>query len=234
MWRYSPDYGPDTKDLNAIPLDVRESLMSEDFMWDATKHLPNFKDVSISYWQESLALSRKLTKIIGLSLGLPESYFDKYVTYPGADGGYNHSPPLTVEEAAQKRDISMGSHRDVQFLTLVWQDHIGRLQALKPDGQWITVTPISDTIIVNIGDFLMRLSNDRYISTVHKVSDAALKERFSLTFFFGLNFNEKIEVLKTCIPEGEMAKYEPISAGEVRNEPYCYTFGRATNLMSSL
>jgi len=223
MWRYSPEHDPDTKDINAIPPAVKESLMSEDFMWKSTSHLPKFKEVSIDYWQQSLTLSRKLIRVIALSLGLPETYFDKYVTYPGADGAYNHYPALTAEEAERQKDVSLGSHTDVQVFTLLWQDATGGLQVLNPSGQWVKVEPIPDTIIVNIGDFLMRLSNDRYKSTVHRVSDTAGKERYSLSFFFGFNFNEKVEVISTCIPEGEKAKYDPISAGEVS----CYTSGFA-------
>jgi isopenicillin N synthase-like dioxygenase len=215
MWRYSPENDPDTKDQASIPPDVNASLMSEDFMWESTSHLPGFKECSMAYWQQSLTLSRKLVQIIALSLDLPESYFDKYVTYPGADGSYNYYPALTAEEAMRKQDISLGCHTDIQVFTLLWQDSNGGLQVLKPNGEWIKVTPIPDTLIVNIGDFLMRLSNDRYKSTVHRVSDTGGKERYSLSFFFGFNFNEKIEVVETCVPKGEKPKYEPISAGEV-------------------
>lgn len=83
------------------------------------------------------------------------------------------------------------------------------------EGQWVKVPPIQDTFVLNIGDFLQRLSNDRFKSTVHRVFNVAPVERYSMPFFFGFNFNEKCGVLPSCVSEDNPAKYEPITCGEV-------------------
>lgn len=62
---------------------------------------------------------------------------------------------------------------------------IGGLQVLNKEGQWIMAVPVEGTIVVNIGDFMMRLCNDMYKSTVHRVYNRATVERISMPFFFG-------------------------------------------------
>lgn len=82
-WRYDPKLDPEQKSLSNIPDEVRAYIQAEDFIWEGTSHLPNFKDDCIKYWQECLTLSRRLVRIFALGLGLEETYFDHLVTYPG-------------------------------------------------------------------------------------------------------------------------------------------------------
>jgi len=123
-------------------------------------------------------------RIFALSLDLEEDYFDSRTTYPGSDGVFNYYPPRTEEET-RNNSVGLGSHTDLQLFTLLWQDMIGGLQILNNEGQWIIVTPIEGTIVVNIGDFMMRLCNDTYKSTVHRVYNQSTGERVSMPFFFG-------------------------------------------------
>lgn len=124
-------------------------------------------------------------QIFALSLDLDEHYFDEKVTYPGADGVLNYYPVATEAERASDA-VGLGSHTDLQLFTLLWQDyHVGGLQVLNKEGQWIKAPPITETIVVNIGDFMMRLCNDLYKSTVHRVYNRAEVERVSMPFFFG-------------------------------------------------
>lgn len=160
-WRYAPQYDPEPRDLDAVPAEVKPYIRGEEYVWEGTEHLPGFKNGCITYWQECLKLARRLVRIFALCLDLPEDYFDAVTTYPGSDGVFNFYPAMTEEEAATTQDVGLGSHTDLQCFTLLWQDMIGGLQVLNKDGQWIKASPIKDTMVVNIGDYLMRLSNDR-------------------------------------------------------------------------
>ncbi len=83
-------------------------------------------------------------------------------------------------------DVGLGSHTDLQCFTLLWQDMIGGLLVLNRAGEWIKATPIPGTIVVNIGDFLMRMTNDKWQSTVHRVEvNKSLEPRGSMPLFFG-------------------------------------------------
>jgi isopenicillin N synthase-like dioxygenase len=235
MWQYDPKFDPIPKDLDSIPVEVREWLHVEDMVWEGTAHLENFQDHSITYWQHCLILARMLSKVFALSLQLPEDYFDKLTTYPGADGVYNFYPALPPGDLniPDLKDIGLGSHTDLQCFTLLWQDNIGGLQIINREHQWIKAPPIPGTFVVNIGDFLMRMSNDRFKSTVHRVFNRSAEDRLSMPFFFGFNFNEKCSVLPTCISEDNPPKYQPISCGEVRSPNQELLFS-GTNLIQLL
>jgi isopenicillin N synthase-like dioxygenase len=150
-----------------------------------------------------------------MALDLPENYFDCLVTFPGSDGAINYYPASLSSHNPAADEVGLGSHTDLQCFTLLWQDQVGGLQVLNKSGEWINANPIPETLVVNIGDFLMRLSNDRFVSTVHRVYNRAVVDRLSMPFFFGFNFNEAVGVLPTCVDEDHPAKYEPISCGEV-------------------
>ncbi|OHW98351.1 2OG-Fe oxygenase family protein [Colletotrichum incanum] len=213
-FRYDPRYDPETKDPDAVPEEVKPWMKHEDFVWEGTSHLPGFKDDMITYWQSCLTLARSLIRAFALALDVPENYFDDIVTYPGSDSVVNYYPKNTEAQGAII-DVGLGAHTDLQCFTLLWQDSIGGLQVLTKDGQWIKVPPVPDTFVINIGDFLQRVSNDRFQSTVHRVFNHAPEDRYSMPFFFGFNHNEQCSVLPTCTDDKNPPKYEPISCGEV-------------------
>lgn len=150
-----------------------------------------------------------------LILCRPEDYFNSRTTYPGADGVFNYYP-VRSEEQRKNASVGLGSHTDLQLFTLLWQDMTGGLQVLNPEGQWIRARPIQGTFVVNIGDFMMRLCNDLYKSTVHRVFNDSNVERVSMPFFFGLNFNCVEGVIPTCTSPERPALYAPISCGDCK------------------
>lgn len=184
-WRYSPEYDPDhPQPVDALDEDVRRYIRGEEFVWEGTSHIAGFKEDVLAYWQACLKLARNLVKMFAMSLNLPEDYFDSRTTFPGADGVFNYYPVNTADEM-EKDSVGIGSHTDLQLFTLLWQDMVGGLQVLNREGQWVKARPREDTIVVNIGDFMMRLSNDFFKSTVHRVYNRAPVERISMPFFFG-------------------------------------------------
>lgn len=214
-FRYEPQYDPHhPMTIDEVPEAVRPFIRGEGFVWEGTSHLPDFKKDILQYWQDCLRLARKLIRIFALSLDLPEDHFDNIVTHPGSDMVLNYYPKNKKKDLSTV-DAGIGSHTDLQCFTLLWQDTVSGLQVLTKEGQWLKVPPMPDTIVVNIGDFLMRLSNDRFKSTVHRVYNFAPEDRYSMPFFFGFNFNEECAVLPTCTSESNPAKYKPISCGEV-------------------
>jgi isopenicillin N synthase-like dioxygenase len=95
----------------------------------------------------------------------------------------------------------------------------GGLQVLSMDGEWLDAAPIEGTLVVNIGDLLSRLSNNRFKSTVHRVYNRQTASRYSMPFFLGFNPEAICEVVETCIDEEHPALYPPISAGQVSAIP---------------
>lgn len=199
-----------------------EYIRAEDEIWEGTLCVPGFKEDAITYYRSMLGLARRLTKVFALALDLEENYFDALTTYPGADLAFNYYNPVgpDVGEVASNEtmahDVGLGSHTDLQCFTILWQDMIGGLLVLNRNGEWIKATPIKGTFVVNIGDFLMRMTNDRWLSTVHRVEvNKTPQPRISMPLFFGFNFNEVIGVLPSCTSENDPPKYEPLRVGDV-------------------
>ncbi|CAJ2501319.1 Uu.00g041720.m01.CDS01 [Anthostomella pinea] len=215
-WTYDPRYDPSVPDPAAIPPHIAKYLRCEDFQWEATANLPHLKEAIVAYWRACLSLARALVRAFALSLDLPEDSFLEKFTHPDAALALNYYPPIPVPETTSSSEngetqVSIGSHTDFQLFTILWQDDNGGLQVLNRQGQWINAKPIPGTFVVNIADYMARITNDRYVSTVHRAQNWSGRERISMPFFFGFNLNESCGVLDSCLAEGEERKYEEIS-----------------------
>jgi isopenicillin N synthase-like dioxygenase len=189
-------------------------LADHDKMWNQTSKVKDFNSILIEFWQLRLQLARKMIRIFALALDLPEDYYDTITTHPGADAVFIHYPGITKEKR-DNVDVGLGAHTDIQCLTLLWQDMSGGLQVLSSENEWLDAAPIEGTLVVNIGDLLQRLSNNRFKSTVHRVYNRQTASRFAMPFFLGFNPEAVCSVVPTCIDEDHPALYPPISAGEV-------------------
>ncbi|CAK7568594.1 MAG: hypothetical protein SEPTF4163_006590 [Sporothrix epigloea] len=204
-----------------------------DWIWEKTRDLVGFESDTVAWWQGCLELSRCLVRLFALALDLDEDYFDHIVTHPGSDGLYICYPgtPENLQNTRDEdgmrkklREAGIGSHTDMQCFTLLWQDDSGGLEVLKQqDGvvdsyEWIEAVPKHESLVVNIADFLQRLSNDRFRSTVHRVYNSQSAPRYSMPFFFGFNYDAECAVVPTCVDEAHPLKYEPISCGKWPNE----------------
>lgn len=166
-----------------------------------------------------LNLARHLFRIFALSLDLPETYFDPMTTHPGGIARLLYYPPPkhaqpTATPASKEDHIGLGAHSDYECFTLLLTSSTPGLEILKPSGKWHIADRIPDTFIVNVGDFLMRWTNGLYKSTVHRVVNRSTEARYSIPFFFSVNYDTVVETLPTCLKEGEVSKWKPIRAGE--------------------
>jgi isopenicillin N synthase-like dioxygenase len=215
--RYDPRNDPTGKDEAELMSSDRCNFTDIDDVWAATSHLAGFRETLIEFWQRRLQLARKMIRLFALALDLPETYFDAITTHPGADSVMIRYPgtPEASPTSTANVDVGIGSHTDIQCITLLWQDQLGGLQVLSASDEWLDAYPIEGTLVVNIGDFLQRLSNDRFKSTVHRVYNRTSESRYSMPFFLGFNPEARCEVVSTCVDEEHPALYEPISCGEV-------------------
>jgi isopenicillin N synthase-like dioxygenase len=172
---------------------------------------PDFKDTVGDYYGEVLGLARRMIKLFAEVLLLPADFFDSLVSTPGAMGRMIHYPP---QSASDPNALGIGSHTDIECFTILCQGTVPALQILNVDGEWIQAPPVPGTFVVNIGDMLARWTNDRFISTVHRVWNITGQERYSIPFFFGVNYDATIKTLDSCLDEGKESKYEPVLAGE--------------------
>lgn len=144
-----------------------------------------------------------------LALNLPETYFDEATSFPMVGIRILHYPPQERQDA---RDIGLGAHTDYSFFTLVQQENVAALQVLNANGIWVEAPPKPRTYVVNVGDFLSRITNGVFKSTVHRVLNRSGEERYSMPFFFSPNEEATLEVVPTCKKEG--VDEESVNAGD--------------------
>ena len=173
--------------------------------------LPQFEKVAEAYHSAILALARMLIGGIALSLGLPQDYFEHLQRKPITIQRIFRYPPQ-IGRVSQE-EIGIGAHTDYGFLTVLSQDAVGGLQVRNRAGEWVTAPPVEGTFIVNIGDLVQTLTNDRYTSTMHRVINTSGLERYSIPFFIDLDFDAVVESVPTCVSEASPAKYEAYTCG---------------------
>ncbi|KAG6024277.1 hypothetical protein E4U41_001822 [Claviceps citrina] len=208
---YDPRLDPEVRRIEDIPADAMAHMHLEEHHFTKTAGVPDFKRAMTTYFTACLALARALTRTFALSLDLAETALDSKVAYPDVALNLNYYPPIMPPAAVDaSARVSIGSHTDFQLFTILWQDMVGGLQVLTRDGQWINAKPMPETFVVNIADCLQRITNDKYVSTVHRAQNWSGKERLSLAYFWGFGLHETCEVLDSCVPAGEEKKYADI------------------------
>lgn len=175
-----------------------------------------FRSTMYEYRAAAQAFSLTLLRLIALSLQLPETYFDHMTEFPMAGMRALHYPS---QRPTDTDVIGIGAHADYSWFTLVNQlTPAPALEVLNANGHWVSAPPIEGSLVVNVGDFLERATNDRFVSTVHRVRNMSGDERYSLAYFFAPTQNVMIRTLPTCLAEGETPKYDDIKAGDWQME----------------
>jgi isopenicillin N synthase-like dioxygenase len=176
------------------------------------------EEVYSGYYRAMGDLAGLLMEIFAVALDLPQDFFaDKIDKHISRLRIRNYPAP---EVAPQPGQLRAGAHSDYGSLTiLATEDRPGGLQVCNAEGEWVDVPIVPGAFIINIGDLLARWTNDRWVSTLHRVvnpdeGDAAGSRRQSLIFFHNPNYDAEIRCLPTCLEPGTEPKYEPITSGD--------------------
>ncbi|RAH75894.1 putative oxidoreductase [Aspergillus japonicus CBS 114.51] len=182
-----------------------------------------FQNVMDEYHAALTALAMGIMQIIARTLHLDEDVFHDFCEHPVAVLRLLHYPPQGPKAAEDERGI--GSHTDFGAITILLQDMTGGLQVWNHVSmQWVDVTPIPGAYVVNLGNMMMRWTNDQYLSNLHRVINKSGKERFSVPFFFSGNPDYTIRCLPSCENSKEGARYAPITVGEWMTGRYADTY----------
>jgi isopenicillin N synthase-like dioxygenase len=185
-----------------------------------------FRESYIDYFRAMERLSGLLMRIFAVALALPEDYFaDKTDRHPGALRVLNY--PDQPEEPLPNQ-LRAGEHSDYGTFTIVRQENElrpGGLQVRNQAGDWVDVPVIRDSFVVNIGDMLMRWTNDRWMSTLHRVANpprdrARDSRRMSIAFFHTTNFDTVVECLPSCCSAAAPPKYQPVTYADYLRERF--------------
>lgn len=174
--------------------------------------LPEFRADMMAYHDAMLDLARQIMAGIALSLGLAEDHFAPLMQEPiGIQRMLHYPPQARVDDDSL---IGIGAHTDYGCLTILAQDDAGGLQVMNRDGVWIEAPPVPDAFVINVGDMLQRLTNDRYLANLHRVINVSGRDRYSLPFFFDFDAETVVAPLAACTGPDSPPRYAPVVCGE--------------------
>ncbi|CAI8607771.1 unnamed protein product [Vicia faba] len=151
----------------------------EDYVHEWPANPPSFRDDAAEYSKQLRNLALRLLEAISESLGLEKDYINKALGKHGQHMAINYYPPCPEPELT----YGLPAHADPNVITILLQNDVVGLQVLK-DGKWITINPVPNTFIVNIGDQIQVISNDKYKSVLHRALVNSEKERMSIPTFY--------------------------------------------------
>lgn len=183
------------------------------------KEIPAFKTTLYTVYRNFEKSGKALLSAIALYLNLPENYFDEYIENGNSILRCIHYPPITQEPASA---IRSEQHEDINLITLLVGASADGLQILTKQGEWVGVTSLPEQIVVNVGDMLQRLTNNKLKSTTHRVVNPPRElwhtSRFSMPFFLHPRSEMSLACLDECIDVKHPKAYVDITAGEYLNE----------------
>lgn len=172
--------------------------------------LPGFQACVENYLDSVGALAQRLLPLYARSLGLADDWFEPFFVGPSASLRLSHYPMVNHEE----NQWGLAPHTDSSFMTLLPANDVPGLW-IRPEGyDWIEPPSLPESFLVNSGDILRRWTNDRYLSTAHRVFNSSGTDRYAMPFFFGAHNDALIEAIPTCVEKGGQPLHPPITYGE--------------------
>ena len=193
---------PDLKEFwhigREIPRDSKYAEVMAPNLWPT--EVAGFQQYGYGLFEALDALGSRVLRALALHIDLPEAYFDDKTNFGNSILRPIHYPPITSPDIP---NVRAGAHEDINLITLLVGASAQGLEVKSRKGEWVPFTADADTIVVNIGDMLQRLTNHVYPSTTHRVvnppGEAARQPRYSTPYFLHANPDYLIRTLPGCI-----------------------------------
>lgn len=177
--------------------------------------IANFKKINIKAYKALENIGFSILEALALFLNLPQDFLKEKVTLGNSVLRAIHYFPL---ENYPSEAVRAAEHCDINFITVLMSASAEGLQVKRHDGKWIDVKPDSDSVVINVGDMLSRLTNNRLKSTVHRVANPSLEKmhqpRYSIPFFMHPRPDVNLASLESCVDQQHPKLYPDITAGE--------------------
>jgi isopenicillin N synthase-like dioxygenase len=194
-------------------------LPQPDYADNVWPDVAGFEEQVSAYFAAAARVARTMTRIFADALNLPETYFAARTDHSlDVLRMNNYALPPGTDVTLDGDLVGMGEHTDYGIVTILWADQVKGLQVLGTDGSWNDVEPADDALLINLGDVTARLTNERWMSTLHRVKPpivaGTIERRRSAAFFHDGNVDALIETLPQCVDDEHPARFEPVTVGE--------------------
>lgn len=183
------------------------------------EEVPEFNEYGLKAYAALQKTGKYMLRAIALYLELEETYFDPYIEYGNSILRPIHYAPITEEP---KNAVRAGQHEDINLITLLMGASAEGLQILTKQNKWVGITALPDHLIVNVGDMLQRLTNNKLKSTTHRVVNPPQEKwsqpRYSIPYFLHPVSEMKLNCLDSCITPENPKQYDDMTAGEFLDE----------------
>jgi isopenicillin N synthase-like dioxygenase len=212
---------PDLKEFWQIGQEVQGSMaVPEDYPANVqVAEISNFNELSLRLYRGFEKSGAILLKAIACYLGLNENYFEDNIRNGNSILRAIHYPPITSEP---KNAIRAEAHEDINLITLLVGASAEGLEVQKMDGSWLPINAPENHFVINVGDMLQRLTNNKLKSTTHRVVNPPREKwanpRFSIPFFLHPVSGMDLTCLPSCVSDSNPSQFEPITAGDYLDE----------------
>ena len=183
-------------------------------VWPDPERVPDFREALTGCYTVLEDLAAKLMRLMALALDLDEHWFDDKIAEHITGLAVLHYP--TLEEPPLPGQYRRGPHSDWGSLTILYHDGQPGLQILSPEGQWEDIPAVAGSFVVNLGDLMAAWTNDRWVSTLHRVvvPESVTGDRISVAFFHQPAYDALIECIPTCTSTDDPPHHQPVTSGE--------------------
>jgi isopenicillin N synthase-like dioxygenase len=183
------------------------------------QELANFNTTGKEAYKMLEKTAQFVLRALALHLELQETYFDGYIKNGNSILRPIHYPPIQQEP---KNAVRAAAHGDINLITLLMGAHGKGLQVKNHEGHWIDAIARPDELMINVGDMLSRLTNNKLKSTIHQVVNPPKElwgtSRYSVPFFMHPISEMPLNCLANCVDEDHPKQFGDITAGEYLHE----------------
>jgi isopenicillin N synthase-like dioxygenase len=184
--------------------------------------LPDFNLTTQEVYKKLETAGKHLLQAIAIYLELPENYFDNKVEEGNSILRTLHYFPITNPDSLPDDAVRAGAHEDINLITLLIGASADGLELLTRENEWFPVKAHGEDLVVNVGDMLQRLTNNKLKSTTHRVVNPPREEmknsRYSVPFFLHPKPDMSLACLPSCIDDKHLKLYSDTTAGEYLDE----------------
>ncbi|WP_411820364.1 2-oxoglutarate and iron-dependent oxygenase domain-containing protein [Hyphococcus formosus] len=173
----------------------------------------SFRDTFLELFDALEEAGMVMLEALAPSLDVPRDFFRDMATNGNSILRLLHYPP--VPDGVNPNAIRAAAHEDINLITILVAANGSGLELLDRDGNWLPVETDPDNLIVDAGDMLARVCNDKIPATTHRVvnpQDGTNESRYSMPFFMHPHSSAVLSCIESF--KGEGAKYEDITADE--------------------